>query len=208
MSKLNKKVINNFWQNKSIQNSSRWTNKSLLEFEVSFLTGVLPVRPITILDLGSGSGDLSKAIKRPDDRLIAVDSQENFKKFFNFDKAEFVNCDVTEFVFMEKIDLILFFGVINYLSNYEIIQVLTNIATLNNPNLQLIIKAQFALKEEHVINKFSQELDHYYSARYLHFDSFLKVLEIFTEKYEIIEYPPEFNIRENFVHIAIRIYDW
>ena len=204
---LNKETIENFWRDRAGYDESRWTSKEILEFERLYLDAFLPSSPITILDLGSGSGQLSKSIKRSGEKLIAVDQEDGFQRFFLGDDMEFIHCDAANFKFERKVDLILLFGVINFLTDQEISEIFTRIAALPNRNLQFIVKAQFAINEDYEFDKFSKELDFQYSARYQKFAIFLNSLEVFKKRVEIIDYPPELNQRDNFVDKAIRIYE-
>ena len=204
---FNKKTADKFWSNRALMRESRWTTINFLEFEKTLIQGFLPPKPISILDLGSGSGQLSKAVKRPNDKLIAVDKQVNFKRFFDVQNSKFIECDVIEYKFNTQVDLILLFGVINYLTNKEITELFNNILNSPFPNFQLIIKAQFALGKDFELDKFSDALNFQYSARYPNFDSFLKTLSILAKDIDIIDYPSEFQQRDNFSHRAIRIYE-
>jgi len=204
---LNKETIKNFWRDRAGYGESRWTSEELLEFERKYLATFLPQSPITILDMGSGPGQLSKSIKRSGDKLIAVDQEKGFEKFFVDKEMEFIHSDAADFKFEKQADLILLFGVINYLTDQEISEVLTRIASLPNQNLQFIVKAQFAINENYEFDKFSKELGFQYSSRHLKFESFVDSLQVFNKKLEIIEYPSAFNKRDNFVHKAIRIYE-
>lgn len=204
---FNKKVADNFWSNRALMEESRWTGSDLLEFEKIFLKNILPSEPITILDLGCGSGQLSKAVKRPNDILIAVDNQRNYQRFFDGENTEFVECDVTEYEYSMQIDLILLFGVINYLTSEEIAKLFNKISNTSYSKFQLIIKAQFAIEKDYEFDKFSDDLNFQYSARYPRFENFLDTFSGFKKSIEIIDYPSEFNQRDNFVHKAIRIYE-
>lgn len=204
---LNKLTIKNFWRDRAEYAESRWTNNALLEFENLYLKTFLPPQPITILDIGSGSGQLSKSIKREGDKLIAVDQEVRFEKYFVDEDMEFVHRSANDFDFEEHYDLILLFGVINYLTDQEISDFFSRVASMTNQNFQLIVKAQFALENECQINKFSHELNFQYSARYPHFDRFMKLLTIFKKEIEVIDYPIEFQGRANFRHKAIRIHE-
>jgi SAM-dependent methyltransferase len=204
---LNKETIKNFWRDRAGYDESRWTSNEMLEFERMYLDAFLPPSPITILDIGSGSGQLSKSIKRLGDKLIAVDQEVGFQKYFVGDDMEFIHCNAADFKFEKQADLILLFGVINYLTDQEISEIFTRVAYLPNRDLQFIVKAQFAINEHYGFDKFSSELNFQYSARYLKFDSFLNFLEVFKKRLEIIEYPPGFNQKKGFVHKAIRIYE-
>jgi SAM-dependent methyltransferase len=204
---FNKKAAEEFWSNRALMKESRWTTSNFLEFEKTLIQGFLPPNPITILDLGCGSGQLSKAVKRPNDKLIAVDKQVNFKRFFDVQNTKFIECDVIEYKFNTQVDFILLFGVINYLTNKDITELFNNILNSPNPNFQLIIKAQFALEKEYEFDKFSDALNFQYSARYPRFDSFVKTLSILGKDIDIIDYPSEFQQRDNFSHKAIRIYE-
>jgi SAM-dependent methyltransferase len=204
---FNKKTAEEFWNNRALMEESRWTTNNFLEFEKTLLQSFLPSEPVTILDLGCGSGKLSKSVKRPHDKLIAVDKQLNFKRFFDAQNTKFVECDVIDYKLDTQVDFILLFGVINYLTNKDIIELFNAILNFPNPKFQLIIKSQFALEKEYEFDKFSDELNFRYSARYPHLDSFLNTLSILGKDIDIIDYPSEFQQRDNFSHKVIRIYE-
>ena len=204
---FDKKIAEEFWRDRASKGESRWTTSSFLEFETRILQGILPPEPITILDLGCGSGQLSKVVKRPKDRLIAVDNQRNFERFFAFQNTKFLECDITTYKFDEQIDLILLFGVINYLTDNDISELFNSISSSPYTNFQLVIKAQFALEKEFSFDKFSDELNFQYSARYPNFENFMNILSVFDKDIEVIDYPSELQKRDNFSHKAIRIYE-
>jgi len=204
---LNKNVIRDFWAQRSNEDNSRWTSYEILEYEKRFIQSWLPPKPIKLLDLGSGSGHLSKSIKRKGDKLIAVDQEPKFVRFFNEPECEFICNNVESYEFANDIDFILCFGVINSLTDSDLIQLFEKISAIKNPNLQIVIKAQFSDSNEYVIDEFSKELSFQYSARYLPFDHFASMFRLVSEKMQVVEYPLEFNSRPGYSHKAIRIYE-
>ena len=114
---LNLNVIKNFWKIQSLKSNNRWTERSFLDFEIQQIRNIfVGVQIRKILDLGSGTGTLSKSLVDDACTLDAVDYQDSYRKFFVDDpRLAFFESDVGNFRSDSLYDLILFFGVTTYL---------------------------------------------------------------------------------------------
>jgi SAM-dependent methyltransferase len=205
MSELDKEIVRNFWRSKSNQKSNRWTGIDFLDYEVKFIGDLLKSAPpsISILDLGSGAGELSKRIQRDNDRLTAVDYEKNFGRFFNATQNQhFIQEDVTNYKSYLKFDLILLFGVVIYLTKSEERKIYEVILNCLAKGGTAVIKHQVSLNEEVCINSFSEELKTDYSARYpSRLETEVTLKSVFSHV-EPLSYPNKFNRFENMKNIA------
>jgi 2-polyprenyl-3-methyl-5-hydroxy-6-metoxy-1,4-benzoquinol methylase len=196
LDELKKEVIKSFWRNQSRKASNRWTSDAVLDFETSYLMEKRNQlkNTVNILDLGSGAGELSKSIQKPGDFLTAVDYEENFSRFFEKrDNQTFQATDLTEFESQERFDLILLFGVVNYLTKEEESKVYRVIHEHLASIGVAIIKHQVSYTDEIIINTYSNELESQYSARYPSHKEQVTELKTLFGNVEILEYNQKFN---------------
>jgi 2-polyprenyl-3-methyl-5-hydroxy-6-metoxy-1,4-benzoquinol methylase len=111
---IDAKLVQEFWRLRAQQEDSRWTPKTYLDFEIETMQQLRKNRSsMNILDLGSGSGSLSRNLTNQSDKLTAVDFEPSFQKFFlNESRFNFIHDTVDQFISKEKYDLILLFGVV------------------------------------------------------------------------------------------------
>lgn len=208
MNRLNRKLIEEFWSKRSSDSQSRWTNIEMLKFEIDFISKIqnqFPA-PIKILDLGSGSGELSRQITRPGDSLVAVDFIENYRRFFDETKNQtFVLGEVTTFTSDYHFDLVLLFGVSLYLDNTQANKVYRKIGEMLSEKGIAIIKHQVSREKEFVVDKYSEELATQYSARYPSIQAEKDLLLTIFGGFEVIEYPKCFNRFEDTFHLAFLV---
>lgn len=208
MNELNKSLIKNFWRKQSLRDSNRWTDSDLLEFEISYLTQKRPqdFKSIKILDMGSGSGELSKRLQEHGDILIAVDFEENYRRFFReSDSQFFTHSDVIGFESEENFDIILLCGVVTHLTTIEENQIYEKVSKLLAPRGFAVIKHQMSINKEFIVNTYSEALAENYSARYSSFlETEVKLKSIFQEV-EFVEYPKTFNKFDNSKHVAFLV---
>jgi 2-polyprenyl-3-methyl-5-hydroxy-6-metoxy-1,4-benzoquinol methylase len=205
LDELKKDVIRSFWRNQSRKTSNRWTSDAVLDFETNYLSEMVSEfkNTINILDLGSGAGELSKSIQKPDDFLTAVDYEENFSRFFEkHDNQIFQATELTEFESQERFDFILLFGVVTHLTQEEELKVYRVIHEHLASNGVAIIKHQVSSTDEIIINTYSNELESQYSARYPSHKEQVTELRRLFGNVEILEYPQKFNKFEDTFHAA------
>ena len=147
-------------------------------------------RKLSILDLGSGSGSLSRHLTKPNDTLTAVDFESSFERFFLQEpRYNFIHCEVDKFISPQKYDLILLFGVVTYLNLQEEDVTYQNMKSMLSHDGLVVVKNQCSDSEEFIFNGFSKELGTNYSARYpSSFEQRDRLLRQF-DQVEILEYP-------------------
>ena len=119
-----------------------------------------------ILDLGSGSGELSRNLCRESDRLTAVDLGTHYAQCFKDNNHSFIVSNLLDYETEEKFDIVLLFGVVTYLMPIEENDVYSKISNFLAPQGFAVIKNQCSDAESFIINEFSQKLEIDYSARY------------------------------------------
>ena len=210
MNELDKELIKDFWSVQSLRDTNRWTNRSMIEFETSYLRSYLKsyVEPVSLLDLGSGSGYLSRTVLRTADRLIAVDFEPNFQRFFDpTDNQYFQNHNVVNFLSSDRFDLILLFGVVTHLTAEEEVRVFSNIKSMLKKSGMAVIKHQVSRGTEIFLDTNSEELGCRYQARYPSHSIQTKKLTDTFGFCHIITYPEIFNKFPETMHVAYVVAD-
>ena len=132
MDKLRPEVVKKFLQQQNMKVANRWTGENILTYELSVLRNL--TKPNSrILDLGSGSGELSRNLCCENDSLTAVDLGTQYAQCFKNKNHKFVVSDVKEFHTKEKFDLVLLFGVVPYLMPNEEDEVYSKISNFLEP---------------------------------------------------------------------------
>jgi 2-polyprenyl-3-methyl-5-hydroxy-6-metoxy-1,4-benzoquinol methylase len=198
---LNKAVIGAFWEAKANESSSRWTAQKLLAHEFQLL-GERIGSPMSVLDLGSGSGDLSRMLAQDGAQLTAVDQQVGFRRFFVLPHEHFEVGDVIFYENKSLFDLVLLFGVVTHLEWNEEEAVYGRIAKFTSPGGVAVVKNQCAHDGELVVNEFSTELGLQYSARYPTAAAQAERLRRHFASVEHYDYPEEFSPWNNTSHVA------
>ena len=196
-------LIEEFWSRRAKEEDNRWTPEPFLKFEIGKVSELLTEdKKLSILDLGSGSGTLSRNLTNPNDTLTAVDFESSFQRFFTHDsRFSFVNCRVDKFLSPEKYDLILLFGVVTHLNLTEENVTYKNISSMISRDGILVVKNQCSDTEEFIFNGFSSDLGVNYSARYpSRHEQRNRLLEHFMEV-EILEYPSWSKKHRNTTHL-------
>lgn len=184
-------LIQGFWKNRSQEEDNRWTSKLFFDFEIKTLSDHFEdAEEMRILDLGSGSGSLSRNLARNNDKLTAVDSESSFARFYLEDnRFNFFHCAVDKFSSEEIYDLILLFGVVTHLSEEEEETTYKKMALMMKESGVAVVKNQCSDSEEFIFNGFSEDLGVDYCARYPNsLQQQKRLLKYFTEV-EVIEYP-------------------
>jgi len=207
MNKLNKDLIRDFWRHISLKESNRWTTRDTLNFEITYLSDLIKnCKILDILDLGSGSGELSREIMRKNDKLIAVDYEPTYSRFYNNFNNEFFHCqDLLDYSNDEKFGLILLFGVVTHLELHEETLIYRKIKSMISQPGYIVIKNQVSLSHEIVVNDFSNDLGVNYSARYPSLGSQQQLIwEVFGNVRSLV-YPKNLNRFKNTINVAFII---
>lgn len=149
----------------------------------------------SILDLGAGTCTLTAPfLDIPIEKVVAVDRYEGFlNKVPDHPLLTKICADVAQFYSTQIFDLILLFGVVNFLSHDEELSLYESCSKMMAEDSVFIVKNQCGIANEVLIDKFSEELGTHYHARYPHFeDQFSKLSTFF--KVELVDiYPNEIN---------------
>lgn len=147
-----------------------------------------------VLDLGAGTCTLSAPLLDEVDRVVAVDKFVGFLEMApEHPRLETVAADVAGFTMDATFDLILLFGVANFLTVAEETDLYRECATMLAPNGVFVAKNQCGVDKEVVVDRYSEELGAHYHARYPARDEQLQRLEEFFAVDVIDIYPPEIN---------------
>jgi cyclopropane fatty-acyl-phospholipid synthase-like methyltransferase len=190
-----------FWGAKAGESSSRWTEPKLLDWEIELLNNQWG-KDGSILDLGSGSGDLSRALAGGNQKLVAVDFEVGFRRHFTSISHEFIESEVEKYLTREKFSLILLTGVITCLTHEKESSVYSNISSMVSGDGLVFVKNQVSNGKEKVFNGFSESLSSDYWARYPNLEDQKVLLESFFDRVDVVFYPEIFNKHEDTVHVG------
>lgn len=150
----------------------------------------------TILDLASGSGLIINKIYKKVKHITAVEKFTEFSKFIiKSDAITIINEDISKLKIKNKYDLITMFGIVQYFNTLEIRDIYKKYLKNLNIGGKLIIKNQFGLNKDIIIDGYSEELKTNYYSEYRFIKNEINILLELgitkVEKYDI--YPNEFN---------------
>ena len=153
-----------------------------------------------ILDLGTGTGLIVNKIYKSVANIDCVEPQENFSRFIvQADNVTIHNCTAFAFATDKRFDIITLFGLMNYFSEAESIALYRKIKPFLRENATLIIKNQFGINEDVIVDGYSEEQKMNYYSSYRHLGKEISILESLGYKdirsHDI--YPPEANRWDN-----------
>ncbi len=147
-----------------------------------------------VLDLGAGSCTLSALVEPHVASVLAVEKYPDFLKHApKSEKFATVCADVTEFRTLQKFDLILLFGVVNFLSMDDENRLYERCAQMLESHGTFIVKNQCGVEGELVVDKHSVELNAHYHARYPAYKSQFEQLSRYFTVTLVDIYPSEIN---------------
>jgi len=198
---LDPQVIRDFYQQVSQRERGRWTSNEMLDFDLRLLRGLAP-NPVSILDLGSGHGELSRPLAGDHADLVAVDFAPAYGSSFGGARHTFVPANLEDFESARNFDLILLFGVVTYTDIEQEARLYRRIVRWLDGDGLLVVKNQCALGTELVKTGYSEALDAEYSARYPTAEEQHQMLASVFGSVEEQKYPDPLNTWADTVHIA------
>jgi 16S rRNA G527 N7-methylase RsmG len=161
-----------------------------------------------ILDLGSGTGLIINKICNKIGKITAIESFKNFTDFIiKRENIQIINQNIFDYnpSIDDQFDLITIFAVMHYFNENESIEIYNKYFPFLKPGGKLICKNQFGIKEDVVVEGYSDEQKTNYYAEYRHIDKEVKLFEkIGYKNIEVIDiYPPECNRWNNTHFYAI-----
>lgn len=189
--------VDHVWRTRA-QNTDATTTRfhpEQLAYDVKLLQPYLTSN-VHVLDLGCGHGLLGQEILAQHAVYIhAVDREPEIVSCIQIsDRLTSEVADVRTYRSKQKFDLVLLFGVINSIIDAdERCALYKRCAEWLKPDGKLIIKSQFGVKEDVVVDKYSEELKADYCAIYPALAAEQQLLEEWYDVTVTDPYPPEFN---------------
>ena len=197
---LDQSIIDSFWERKSQEESNRWTSSELFEFEYERLTAYAKSGGY-LLDLGAGSGELSRALAGSLMTLTAVDYQGAYAKAFTARNHSFVCSRVQDYLSSNVYNLILLMGVVTHLEPAVERKVYLNSGLMLDTHGTFVVKNQCSRSAGFSVQGFSEALGSDYCGRYPSVEEQQSVLLEYFEKVEILKYPSKFNTWADSFHV-------
>lgn len=159
-----------------------------------------------ILDLASGTGlTINKYYKK----VGHIDAVEVFSEFTKFiprsSNIKIYNESIVDFEIKQKYDIVLMFGIVQYFNEKEMRSLYNKYKDYIKPQGKLIIKNQFGVNEDVVVEGVSKELGRPYYSQYRYLKKELSMLKSigFCEIEVVDIYPATANRWDNTHFYAI-----
>jgi len=204
---IQKKNIKDFWtaQAKKInvkkegisnleEDEALLEEKIILEYEKIFpIIETCLNKDSKVLDLGSGSGQwayrfspLAKSVTLVEfsEEMMGLAKNNSTEKFNNL---EFILSEAQDFLSSEVYDLIWISGLLIYLTDQELVKLISNCRQMLALDGRLILRDGTGLDERYEIsNQFSENLGHNYSATYRTSEEY--IAEFIKKGFELIDH--------------------
>ena len=149
-----------------------------------------------ILDVGTGTGLIVNKIYDKVAKIVCIEPYAQFTKFIvKSPNITIINKNIFDYDTKKKFDIITAFGFMHYFNEAETISIYKKIINYLKKEGLLIIKNQFGIHENVIVDGYSEEQKTNYFARYGFIDKEIKLLEQVgyknIEKFDI--YPSEAN---------------
>ncbi|MFZ5826822.1 MAG: SAM-dependent methyltransferase [Bacillota bacterium] len=173
--------IEAFWQRRAQiddpELASHFKHDDAGDLDVAFVEQYL--KPDTrLLDLGAGPCRMVNRLEPQVAFIRAVEKQEGFSRFcVASPKVEFVVRDVVGYRDEDTYDVITIFGVMNYVTVEEALQVYRDCYTMLRPGGFLLVKHASGVDGDVVVDTFSETVGDWYHAIYRHVDTERQLLE-------------------------------
>lgn len=198
---LDHEIIRAFWAQKSQEERNRWTSDAMLAHERALLARIAPA-PRSILDLGSGHGELSRPLAGDAADLLAVDFAPAYARSFTGPRHRFQAASLDAFEPGEAFDLVLLFGVVTSLDAADEERLYRRMAAWLTDDGVAVVKNQCSVGEEFVKTGFSEALGADYSGRYPNVEQQADRLRRAFATVEVVPYPDHLNVWETSAHVA------
>jgi cyclopropane fatty-acyl-phospholipid synthase-like methyltransferase len=180
-------------------------NDDLTSTDTAFI-GRYVNKQTVLLDLGSGTGLIINKLFDKVAHITAVEPFSGFTKYIvKSEDIEIFNQTLHEFEPHRQYDLITIFGVMHYFNEDESNAIYKKYYPFLREHGKLIVKNQFGVNEDVVVEGYSEEQKRDYFAHYRYVRKEVKMLETIGYKnIEVVDiYPPECNRWDNTYFYAI-----
>jgi SAM-dependent methyltransferase len=194
---LDKQKIDRFWQGRtSIQDpriATNYRDDNRLQLDYEFVRRLLPEKA-SVLDLGAGSCTLAGMLLPHVSSILAIDKFPEFLSLAPKSEKLLTRCaDVASFQSDDLFDVILLFGVANFLTETEEFRLYGQCKRMLKQGGVFIVKNQCGSTDEVLVDKYSEELGAHYHARYPAVDSQRGMLQSLFHVTTHDIYPPAIN---------------
>ena len=148
------------------------------------------------------TGIIANKIVDKVEHIIAVDYIKEFVNRINHPKIKTVCKEIMEFEVNEKFDIIIIFGVFNYLEENEVGELCKKLQNWVKQDGVIIIKHQCGINKEIIVNDYSEKLHHKYGATYRKLTTEITLLENYFDVDIKDIYPKRMNVWDNTHHYA------
>lgn len=170
---------------------SRYRHNDRAEYDSDFIKQYINPESI-VLDLGCGTGILEEQLYKYVKKIIAVDKYQEFlDKAIKSENIEYLVDNFENLDFQEKFDLILLFGVTMYLTDEQLNNLLKKMSILLKKDGVAIIKNQWGVDSELIVNKYSDDLESMYYAKYRKLSDIINQIKNLGFKCETHDIYPE-----------------
>jgi 2-polyprenyl-3-methyl-5-hydroxy-6-metoxy-1,4-benzoquinol methylase len=167
---LHKEKIKKFWQNRSKIKDPRlathFKHDNALDYDLAFIAKYVYAHS-HVLDLGCGTGAIANALEPHVAHMTVVDQNAEFLKYCVISpKVRKKTADIARYVDDHHYDVILLFGVLNYLNDDEVLGLYKRCHGFLKPQGKLLIKHACGIAENVIIDAYSGLLRQHYHALY------------------------------------------
>jgi SAM-dependent methyltransferase len=168
----------------------------------------------TILDLGAGEGYWTKQLSEFGKKIVAVDFSESMldiaaNNLRNISATlQLIQCPVEQFTSKEKFDLVYISGLLIYLNDKKLTNLLENLDTYTIAGAHLLLRDGTGIHGRYEINnKYSEALNENYSALYRGREEYIRILDEYGfEHVEDQDMFPDGHPLNKFEETKLRVY--
>ena len=160
----------------------------------------------TVLDIGAGTGLLTNALREHVHHIVAVEPFASFSDFIErSDNVTVVNETLEKYQSAALFDFVLLFGIVQYIAQSEVCGIYKKYYSMLKAGGKLLVKGQFGVNEDVIVDGFSSDLGRNYYSEYRHLGWEVNTLaEAGFNKVTAHDiYPPECNRWPNTHYYAI-----
>ena len=122
-----------------------------------------------VLDVGAGTGLLANSLREHVRRIVAVEPFSSFSDFIErADNVSVVNETLENYSSEEFFDFVLLFGIVQYIAKEEVCGIYKKYRSMLKETGSLIVKNQFGVFEDVIVDGYSPDLGRHYYSEYRH----------------------------------------
>ncbi|MES2142749.1 MAG: class I SAM-dependent methyltransferase [Pseudomonadota bacterium] len=193
---LSKEKIAKFWEGRSEIKDPRlathFKHDDTLDYDFDFILKHTNSSSC-VLDLGCGTGAIVNKLESYVTKIVAVDKNENFLKCC-IDSPKIIKkvADLPYYEDSNQYDLIVIFGVLNYLNDEEVTQLYKTCHDLLKEEGILLIKQTCGIRENIIVDGYSEALGQCYHALYRSLNNDRQLISNVFSNHILVDIYPEY----------------